>query len=199
MDLGAANYLVNGIRLEIPDNNYERTVYVYTGDDLSDWRMVNQQDIFNYEWQGYQAEQNDIKTHFLSRRYLRLSINNLDSPELTVSQITVLGSTPKLLVNLPGTPAEPGYGNNAAMLWYGNSSAPKPEYDLSKFAAQIERENLPVVGLGPEKPNPEYRAPVQPWSERNRWLLNFVLVLTAGALSLLAYRNLGRINKKDQE
>ena len=199
MDLGAANYLVNEICLEISDSNYERTVYAYTGDDLADWQLVNQQDIFDYEWQGYKAEQRDIKTHFLSRRYLRLSINNQDSPELTISQITVQGSTPKLLVNLPGTPATPGpeHGNNVASLWYGNPAASKPDYDLSKFAAQIERENLPVVSLGPEKPNPEYQAPVKPWSERNRWLLNLVLVLTAGALSILAYRNLGRIKDQD--
>lgn len=184
VDLGVPNYIVNDIRLEIQDNNYERAVYCYTGKDLSEWSVIAKQDIYNYQWQGYQAERNELEVHFVSNRYLKLSINNQDSPELSISQISIYGSAPKLLVNLQE-------GNNT--LWYGNSLAQMPAYDLSKFAAQVDQDNLPIVGLGAEKLNSIYQAPLKPWTERNRWVLNVVLVLTAAILSVFAFRNLSKV------
>lgn len=107
--------------------------------------------MMRYSGESRRIDESDIKVKSLTGCYLQVVIDNGDSPPLDIRSFKVFGEKPSLVADLkPGT----------YQLWYSNTLASYPQYDLIHFdRIMMERETLPVVKLGPEQVNPDYSPP----------------------------------------
>ncbi len=85
-----------------------------------------------------------------------------------------------------------------SILWYGNLKATVPTYDLKQFANLISKSDLKVVTAGVQQINPDYKAPIVPWTERNKWLLNAAIVMVAGGFVLIIIRKFKQLGSEKQ-
>jgi len=129
------------------------------------------------------AEKLGLETAEIADRYLKITIFNGDSAPLHFGPIALRGT--RRVVSFPA--AEPG----PYVLYSGNAGAHAPAYDL----ARVMPRNVQPEGasLGPEEPNPMFRAPERPWSDRNPWVLNSVLIAAVGAMGLITVRMLQKV------
>ncbi len=190
LDLGVPNYIITGIQIPTPDRNFNRRVVCSTTNNSSrntDEVFIKSDSIMDYEWKDYRSVKDSIEINQFARRYLVLSIFNGNSPVLNINDIQVYACTPALIADLQG----PG------RLWYGNPQAPSPNYDLKEFVSLISSRDLPVISAGAQQLNPDYQAPVIPWTEKNKWLLDAVIILVAAGFTVFILRKFKQL--KDGE
>ncbi len=190
VDLGVPNYIVNRVQIQTPDRNFNRNVFCYTSKDatnIGEEMMLDSESILAYKWNEYQSVKDSIEINQFARRYLLISIYNGSSPPLKISDIKVYGSQPVLLADLRGP----------ASLWYGNPKAAAPNYDLKGFANLIRKKDLPVLAAGAQHLNSNYKAPVVPWTEKNKWLLDAVIVLLAAGFTIIILRKFAQLKKSE--
>ncbi|WP_054694241.1 DUF3999 family protein [Syntrophomonas palmitatica] len=186
LDLKAPNYFITRVEIKTSNRNFDRNVECFTTAEITDneqKQMFISNRIWDHQWQGYNASKTGIELQQYAQRYLMLDIYNGSSPPLKISDIKVYGDTPVLLADLHGP----------ARLWYGNSKARLPEYDLAQFAALLENKDLAQLKPGPEKINPDYVPPAIPFSEKHRWLLNAAIILVAAGFIIYILRNLKKM------
>ncbi len=169
IDMGVKGYYIANIELQVNGRNYQRMVTVYSSKDGEEWRKLSSPvNIYHFKWLEYEAIQNCIIVKEKAGQYLKLEIENGSSPPLLLDKILVNGSVPSLLADL---------SEGTYRLWYTNPQAQEPAYDLAKFAHLVDYRVLSSMSPGPEKINPDYQAPSIPWTERNPWILNVVIIL----------------------
>ncbi|MEN6350297.1 MAG: hypothetical protein ABFD08_12985 [Syntrophomonas sp.] len=185
LDLGVKGCYVHFITLEAADRNYQRPVQAFTGKAVDNWVPLGPGGtIHRFTWSGYEAREESIQIDQKANRYIKLEIIDGNSPPLDIDQIRINGAFPYLLADLkPGT----------YQLYYGNSRAETPQYDLARFSNLVDTSTLPIIKPGLREINPAYRPPVLPWTERNRWLLNAAVVLAVLVMALLFIRNMRRV------
>lgn len=181
VDLGVNSYQVEKLALDINGRNYQRRVQLLQSSDRQEWAPVADDQIMAYQWDNYRYLHNEIRVGSMCPRFLKIKVLNQDSPPLDIKGIAVWAYPPRIMADLP-----PGQYS----LWYGNSTARSPVYDLKAFSGLIDRSQLPVLTPGPEKLNSAYQAPQVPWTERNKWLLNAVIIAAALALGAAIFKAL---------
>ncbi len=182
IDLGVKGYYLENIRLPISGQNYRRHVALFSSNDRKEWQSIAPSEyIYYYKWADYEAVHDSIAVNNSGGRYIKLEIDNGNSPPLNIGQIQVVGNVPRLLADLK---------QGSYILWYGSSNASTPSYDLASFAQLIDKKNLPSVKLGLENKNEAYKAPQQAWTERNRWLLNVTIIIAVLLLGAIIVRNM---------
>lgn len=192
VDLGVPNYIINTIQIKTADRNYNRNVLCYTSKQATvtgGEMMLDSESILAYQWNDYQSVKDSIEINQFGQRYLVLSIYNGSSPPLKINDIKVYGSQPVLLADLSGP----------ARLWYGNPKAEAPNYDLKGFAGLIAKKDLPVLAGGAQQLNPDYIAPVVPWTEKNKWLLDAMIVLVAAGFIAIILKKFGQIKGQEDK
>lgn len=190
LDLGVPNYIISEVQIETSDRNFDRAVKLGSSNHAdfdSQESQLKFDRIFAYDWNNYLVNNNAIAVDQFCQRYLTISILNEDSPPLNIDAIKIYGNTPTLLADLSGP----------SVLWYGNPGAVAPSYDLKQFANLITKNDLKTVIPGLQKINPEYKAPVLPWTERNKWILNLAIVMVGGIFVLIIFRKFKQL--RDQE
>ncbi|MDA0204377.1 MAG: DUF3999 family protein [Acidobacteria bacterium] len=111
-------------------------------------------------------------------RQLQLIIADGGDAPLDILEPAVLIASRQLVADLSAATAQP------LRLYYGNPSAPSPDYNLKVELPDKFDETVPLLQLGPQQLNPTYEAPEPPLSEQVPWL---IYVLTgAASLALLA-------------
>ena len=194
IDLEVPNYMITAVQIQTPDRNFNRSVRISSSDQTATTGQEVQQAfdrIIAYDWNNYQLNKDQVVVDQFCRRYLIISILNEDSPPLDIKAIQVYGDNPYFIADL----AAP------SILWYGNPQAEVPSYDLKQFVNLIGKSDLAVVQAGGQQINPDYQAPVIPWSERNKWLLDLVIVLVAAVFVVIIMRRfqqLGNHNKTEE-
>jgi hypothetical protein len=115
-------------------------------------------------------------------RYLRVTIENGDDPPLESVRTETYGPSFALMV-------EGGHTSPLRLLYGADVSAPSYEYarlPVERPVAVLEPSRLP-----PERLNPAFEVPGEPFGERHRWLVQVALGLAAlvvAAAGLLAFR-----------
>jgi hypothetical protein len=119
----------------------------------------------------------------VTSRFLRLTLFNQDSPPMNVQGVEVYGFQRRLIFE-----ASP---NVRYSLFYGSPTAKAPSYDLEQVFPFLVTEGLRQGSLGSETLNPAYRQrSVEPFTDRNPWLLPVVVAAAALVLGLLLARML---------
>jgi hypothetical protein len=193
IDLGVSNYMITDLQIQTSDRNFNRSVNISSSDQAAtiDQSIPRSFDrIIAYEWNNYLLNKDRVTVDQFCQRYLTISIVNEDSPPLYIQAIQVYGTAPIFMADL----AAP------SILWYDNPKAAAPSYDLKQFANLITKSDLKVVQAGGQQINPDYKAPIVPWTERNKWLLDAAIVLVAGGFVYIIIRKLkllGTENKNE--
>jgi hypothetical protein len=191
IDLGVPNYMITDLQIKTTDRNFNRSVNISSSDqaaitDQNSQRAFDR--IIAYDWNNYLLNKDRVTVDQFCRRYLIISIVNEDSPPLDIQAIQVYGTAPIFMADLSAP----------SMLWYGNSKAAAPSYDLKQFASLITKSDLRVIQAGGQQINPDYKAPLVPWTERNKWLLDAAIVLVAGGFVLIIIRKLKQLGSVNQ-
>jgi hypothetical protein len=190
IDLGVSNYMITDLQIQTSDRNFNRSVNISSSDQAAtiDQSIPRSFDrIIAYDWNNYLLNKDHVTVDQFCRRYLIISIVNEDSPPLNIQAIQVYGTAPMLMADLVAP----------TILWYGNPKATAPSYDLRQFANLITKSDLKVVPAGGQQINPDYKAPVVPWTERNKWLLDAAIVLVAGVFVLIIIRKIKHLGNKN--
>ncbi len=110
-------------------------------------------------------------------RYLRLSIDNQDDAALDVGEVAASGLRRRLIFQAAPVAT---YG-----LYYGNTKARQPSYDLERFLPYLETDDLPGAALGAQQNNAHFALPELPVSERFPWLITLGVAAVAAVAGLL--------------
>jgi hypothetical protein len=104
-------------------------------------------------------------------RYLRIAVHNGDDRPLEISRVILRRVRRGLMFQ-----ADPRF---RCELWYGNTKARAPVYDLAKLPLTVPLQRLPCARLGPARHLRTAPPPPPPWSERHLalfWVALFGLV-----------------------
>ncbi|MDR3542915.1 MAG: DUF3999 family protein [Desulfosporosinus sp.] len=168
--------------------NFNRTVELYASENNKDWNLINQGEFFVYQLDKLTAKQLDLKfnTHL---RYLKLKIYNYDNPSLNIQAMNIKGSNPQLLF--------PADRTKEPILFWGNSQIKAPVYDIQRFKSNLDYSKTPRASLGHAEENKDYQfKDSRPWSERNSWLLQGILVIVVVALLVIIIRSIRKISSE---
>ncbi len=115
-------------------------------------------------------------------RYLRVTIENGDDPPLPAVRTETYGPSFALMV-------EGGHASPLRLLYGADVSA--PSYEYARLPVERPVAVLEPARLAPERPNPAFEVPGEPFGERHRWLVQVALGLAAlvvAAAGLLVLR-----------
>jgi hypothetical protein len=169
--------------------NFQRSVIVQVKRGNGDWEQWAQGTIFNFDTATTHESQLGIDMPEIATREFRLTFKNLDSPPISVTDVTGEGYR-RLLV----------YKRDAERklyLFWGNPRAQQPRYDLAGLVAQQNLDNLPIARLSPGHPNSKFAGDNSrlPFSERYKYQLYLVVTLVIAGLIFLQYRVFRRIEE----
>ncbi|HWQ88370.1 MAG TPA: DUF3999 family protein [Desulfitobacteriaceae bacterium] len=179
--------------LEIYTNaqNFNRTMEIYAGSDKKDWNLLTSGEIYSYRLDNLTAQQLKLRFH-TELRYLRLKIYNQDNPPLDIGEIKIRGINPALLFS--ADPAKEYY------LYWNSSQIRAAVYDVQKFKENLDYNKLPRANLDPAEENEAYQFKyIRPWTERNSWLLQLMLILVVVVLTLAIIQSVRKIAADKQK
>jgi len=194
IDLGSAGLPNNTLSLSVAVSagNFQRDIALEGSDDQEKWTTLKSRDVmFAFATPKFTGSKLQITYPEHTNRYLRLTIFNQDNPPITVEGVQVFGVLRKLVFE-----ADP---NQSYTLFYGNSEARYPQYDLERYFQYLETENLLQAGLGVQRDNPSFEEkipPLPPLTERLPWLLPVVLGVSIVGLGVFVFFVFWSVRKK---
>jgi hypothetical protein len=180
IDLGTPGLPSYRLYLNIADANFYREVSLEASTNREDWTTIlRRADIYGFETPNFAGKSLGFTYPETTSRYLRLVIHDEDSPPLTIEWVKVLGLSRRLVFN-----ADP---QQSYKLYYGNTGARRPSYDIEKIFPYLATEKLPEAGLGPQTANPSFVEAKPPVSERFPWLFPVIVAVAVIIIALLLF------------
>lgn len=185
IDRGESGLISNAIKLSINDKNYLRRVIVYASDTNSstteNWNYLGNSIVSGISTNIFTGGETKITFPEQNKRYFRLQIVNEDNPALDIdNNVEVYGLNSEIVFEYKA--------GSSYKIYYGNKHATVPSYDINKISEYIEKESLPIIGVGQENVNNDYvpeKDPVIPFTERNKAVLNIFLGLIILGIAIL--------------
>jgi len=170
-DIGFQGLAYDRLNLTVDPGAFSRSVEISTSPDAKEWSFAGQGVI----------SQERVSIDFPDQwnRYVKITVFNRDSAPLKIPRVSL--SALRRLLQFPSEAPGPYW------LYSGNPEAKQPSYDLASLTPALP------VSVGAPEPNPQYRPPTQPWSERNPHLLNFVLIAAVVLMGYITIRFLRKI------
>ena len=183
-DLGSKGLPTNRLTIRTPHVNFYREVVLEGtgGIDAPSWSLIQRSGVlYSYDTLKFVGDQLTLSYPETTFRYLRLTIDNEDNPLLPVEGVDVFGVPRKIIFQ-----AQP---DASYKLFYGNTKARAPSYELERILPFLETENLPIGALGPQTDNLAFKVEKRrlPFSERYSWLITVVVVVAALGLAVLLF------------
>ncbi len=156
--------------------------------DGESWRAISGSgEVYAYETPKFTGSNLMVDYPEVTFQYLRLSIHNQDDAALDVGEVAASGLRRRLIFQAA---PEATYG-----LYYGNTKARQPSYDLERFLPYLETDHLPGAELGEQRNNAQFALPEVPVSERLPWLITLGVAAVAAVAGLLLYGVLRQAKK----
>ena len=167
-DLGSRGTPHDTVHFDVGPGAFSRSVEVESSVDGKQWMPVG----------GGTISRDALFVAFSEQwaRYLRVRVLNRDDRPLPIQRLRLESLVRYFLFRAEG----PG----PYWLYYGYAGARAPSYDL----AGIGGDTRSPAELGDEEPNPDYKVPATPVSERNPTLLYGVLVAAIVGMGYLTLR-----------
>jgi hypothetical protein len=171
-----------GLNIVTSDKNFYRNVDVYVKRDSEQWVKWGSDFIFNFEGDAMMESKSVISVPEVTTRDVRLVIRNMDSPPLKISDVSAVSYQKTVVFKIDGR-------DNYFLFW-GNSAAKAPTYDIASHISRQNIDSIRVFGLEPEKSNPDYVGSdkAKPFTERYKWLLYLLVGLVIAGLGYYQYR-----------
>jgi hypothetical protein len=164
------------VELDVVEREFQRVVLVEAADDRKTWRWVGSGAITAVDGGGVRERLSSVRFPETMARYLRLTIQNLDDPPLTVNGARVFAVKRALVFE-----ASPG---RTYVLDYGNPSAAVPREDARALPFLDDR--LPAATLGATRPVPS--PPPSPWLASQLFATWATTAMAGLALGSLGWR-----------
>ena len=188
VDLVTQGLPTDRLTLVTGETNFHRRVTLEGSLDGESWRAISGSgEVYAYETPKFTGSNLMFDYPEVTDRYLRLSIHNQDDAPLSVSEVAASGLRRRLIFQAA---PEATYG-----LYYGNTEAIHPSYDLERFLPYLETDNLPSAELGEQQNNAQFTRPEIPVSERFPWLITLGVVAVAAVAGLLLFGVLRQAKK----
>ena len=123
-------------------------------------------------------------------RHLKLTVIDDRNEPLPISGVAALGAARQVVFEAAAADRSP------LRLYYGNTKAPAPHYDLDARIPVNAVVQLTRLGLGPQQQNPVFLPEPKPFSERQPWVVYVVLIAACAILALLLL-NIARASKAE--
>jgi hypothetical protein len=195
IDFAAHGVATRKITLATNDTyNFSRRVVIQGSDDASSWTLIGQGYVFRLSTPLFAGSDLSVSYPETQMRYIRVVVFNEDNKPVTWSDGVSVEGTARSLVFSANAGA-------AYTLYYGNSKANTPRYDIARFFQYFDGVTLPEVTVGAEVMNAAYvppLPPVVPFSERNKDVLNGALVLFVVVVSLILIRYLKKLKLSER-
>jgi Protein of unknown function (DUF3999) len=170
-DVGFQGLAYDRLNLALEQGAFSRSVEISTSSDSKAWSLAGQGVVSQEQlWIEFPEQWN---------RYVKVTIFNRDNAPLKVTRLSL--SALRRLLRFPSA------ATGSYWLYSGYPDAKQPSYDFASLAP------APAVSLGAPEPNPQYRAPTRPWTDRNPHLLNFVLVAAVAIMGFITIRFLRKV------
>jgi hypothetical protein len=169
--------------IKTSDVNFNRAIFIYTGDNKNDWQLLTQQAIYRIQTPKFNGELLSFSYPETNRRYVKISVLNRDDRPIRIDGVSLFGLARKIIFRYD--PAKTFY------LYYGNVAARSPQYDLGLFSRYLDTANLNRLSLGSSEKNPDFIAPIppkEPLTERLPYLLSITLGIVVAILAFLLLR-----------
>lgn len=183
LDLGVSGLPHRRGILKTPDMNFNRAILISASDDKTNWQLLTQQAIYRIQTQKFSGELLAFSYPETNRRYLKIAVMNRDDQPIRIEDISLFGLARRIIFQY--NPAKTFY------LYYGNSRARSPQYDLGLFSRYLDTASLNQVSLGSSEKNSDFVAPIppkEPLTERLPYLLSIVLGIVVAILAFLLLR-----------
>jgi hypothetical protein len=179
LDLGFQGQPYDTIDLTVDPGLFIRSVEIAGSNDGQQWYSTSG----NVISRTTDEEHLSLETAERTDRYLKITVFNADSSPLTFGRIFLSGI--RRIVKFPS--AQPGN----YVVYVGNQNARTPSYD---FARVMPPNITPsAVKLGDLQPNPLFRVPERPWTDRSPWILNGTLIVSVVIMGFISVRMLRKI------
>ncbi len=180
VDLGTSGLPSHRLAIGVSDINFYREVALQASPDRESWTTIMRRaDIYAFDTPKFVGKSLVITYPENTSRYLRLVIHDEDSPPLTVQEVEVWGLWRRLVFA-----ADP---QQSYRLYYGNTEAKRPSYDIERIFPYLATEKLPEAKLNPQVANPDFAEKKPPVSERFPWLFPTVVAVAAIVVALLLF------------
>lgn len=181
-DLGTAGIPYDALTVVVDTPEFQRAAALETSVDQKVWSNLGQGVLSRFRNEQF------LKLTFTqnSDRYLRLRIFNRDDRPLTVQAATLSATRRRVKFR--------HRGKDPYWIYYGNTDAHRPAYDLAEVMEHSPGSNVATLSLGQEERNPAYlpkAQPLKPWSERHPGFLYLTLALaivTMGAITVCFFK-----------
>lgn len=178
------------LEIKTGEENFNRNVEIYAGANQTDWQPIGAGEIYAYRLAKLPAQQLVLKFQ-TNLRYLKLRIHNQDNSPLRIEDIIIRGTNPAVVF--------PAGQDKEYFLYWNSSQVKAPVYDLEKFKDKLDYSQMPKATLGPSEENQAYRyQDTRPWTERNPWLLQAILVVAVLALLIIIVGSIRKISSDKQ-
>lgn len=185
VDLGVSGIPTDRISIKSKNINFNRTILIHASNDenTNNWDYLGQSYIFRYNTPKFIGENLTVNFSETNKRFIRLEVINRDDASLSISDITSFSIYREII-----------FQSNAGekyRLFYGNSKADYPQYDLEKYFQYLEPSKATVAKISNQKDNPNFipeKEPVKPLTERIPYLLSGILTLTSLFLIFFVFK-----------
>jgi len=170
------------------ERNFQRSVEVQIKRGTGDWERWAQGTIFSFDTETMHESQLAIDMPEVATKEFRLVFKNLDSPPLSVTNITGKGYRRLLVFKQQA--------DQKLYLFWGNPPAQQPRFDLEGVIAKQKLDELPIAYLGQARANTKFAGNNArlPFTERYTYLLYVVVILAIAILIFLQYRVIRRVD-----
>ncbi len=189
LDLGYTKIPSTAIDIQTGQTNFHRHIEIDGKQQIEEdlklerltWSPVGSGEIYQVAINGYQTRNLRIDYPETRLRYLRLKIVHNDNRAISIDRVNVFSLPRRLLFR-----ADPG---STYRLFYGNSVAARPRYDLEKMIKYIDLTLAKTAALGPQQGEAPKTASEVEESESGQpaWLIG-TLIASALVLVWLIFR-----------
>lgn len=184
---GFNNFPIHSLNFAVDNTNFNRAAVIFGSNDRKEWEQVGDGQLVSFNLSGYTDVQLNVRINHTGYRFLKAVIHNGDSAPLRV-----LGVKGRYF---PGYILFPCQTGREYRVYFGNQSAVAPAYDISAFSSRILSTNPPEWKLSAPRANPEYKTPLPPESERQKWLLPSVLAILIAGLAVFIIKLVPKVMK----
>lgn len=186
------NIVIDAGRRGIPQNkaeitataeNFNRTVFIYSGNGNDQWSLLGQEYIFRYRTPHFSSEKLTLQFPETNDRYLKIVVQNKDDQPIGVTGTKTFATYREVIFQ--------AVSSEAYRIFYGNLKARAPEYDFEKYLQYLDIGNASSATLSPQKNNESYApptAPKPPQPDKNARFLPVMIALAGLLLLFLVYK-----------
>lgn len=161
---------------------FHRPCRILSGDNPADGAVFGSGYLFQSTLKGTEPLRNQLAMEIYQPvDTLTLVIENGDNPPLDIQSVTLDYVADSVVFQ-----TAPG---KIYALQYGSPTAPKPQYDLEQFRAEIAQQKIAAAALGPETEIPAVEQPKSP-GVNQKALFSGLIFLVALVLAWMAIRGM---------